>query len=486
MSSVLSKIAKFFDTSKGRGNSVPSSNSPTAIRNKEQLEALTVLKRVASEPRPVHWVYRAVFNGKYKMFRVTKFSVHCDFMNNYMPEYFIEGWMDAVTYNQLFGGGSAITGYTCTIERQSTSEDKQSLGRVRQSCTYKCFPQDISVPGTGDASNNDGAMTGEPGLKTNTLDYDPGMKMVKVKAHLVDENLFNMREATFAGIFQKTNPYELLNMALNGVGQDYNVSLLSEMNDGVTKDERMIVVPRGTRVKDLSRYLQNTYGMSPFGVLVFAQRTGFDKGKQFSWYQYTLNKQGPKVAGELKIYYIKPEHLLHDTGRSYGTYSNPPIIEIYTTDKIVIDAADNDSRYNKGTGFRYNNVDRIDGPEKMTGNHDNELVLNGKDRVGTNNDNYKSGDKLVDIYGTRYNTKPLSESANYGKRKIIYVTWKDANFELLKPGMAVSIYNVGATKETITSGALVEYWFVAQPILRSPLETGFAQHVIMAIAIDNK
>ena len=426
-----------------------------------------------SKARPVHWNYTMTIGtdkGVVKVFRVTSVHRYGNFVNNYTDDIQVEGIMDTKAFfDKVVPSQNNLQ---CTLIATQYSESgniaiDSGTPKIRR---FKGLLMNIPERGLSDS-------TGEGREIPN-----PDLTYTKFSIQLIDSQVLDLKMATFACMFNKTIPFEALCMALDSIGSDYGIAGINRHVPPDVKTERMMLVPRGTLIKDLAHYIQKSYGIYNHGVGLYVHYIK----EAYYWCLYPLfnNKRYQKEKDKLTITVVDQNYANMEDGQQKRTYFvDDGNVGIYVTTDINVQK-DRYDELNNSTGVQYINhkklVDdtRSDiGPNKVY--KDGENALASMDFVGRPD----GLQNLTQVYQETMNTANLSSSIVGNQGNYLKLTWKYADPDLIQPGIPVKIRYIGDDNIKTLYGTVHEYHAVSLLPQGSPLETAMTTHVVLNIYV---
>lgn len=269
--------------------------------------------------------------------------------------------------------------------------------------------------------------------------------LVPVYFQLIDEEFYYQFNKEVGGIYEGRPETVLFNRLLttregasstNGLDQR-SYKGIRGLDAETFQNDRIydnIVIKGNVRLKGLTKYIQEHYGISTFGINTFWQ-SGM-------WYTYPLFKHNrfSKRARNLTIYNI-PEAELPSTDKSYVVRDES--LHIISTGKTKIKDESVSVAANVGTALRMTpasfydqNFYEVGGNKvKVKGSENARTYASKKAGHGVNNVRYSD---------QKFNANPYPEisALNASQGGLITLSWHNADRTLLYPGMPAKIYYV--------------------------------------------
>lgn len=274
-------------------------------------------------------------------------------------------------------------------------------------------------------------------------------QLIDINFQLIDPRLNEMRMADVAGIYR--NPRNQGGIRLDSLIKrlySYDASetlsgatLESENFKGVrgvdvvpihnVKSYGNLVIPTGTRLTQIVKYLQKTYGIYQTGVNRYYQ-----DGRWFIYplYDHLRYKKSKKRLTILNI----PKDELVAPERSFNVRDDNVTI-LATGNTLVLDQTENIAA-NQGTGLRFTKASTlIDGMQTATGNKSTPNTAN-------TNQGFAIQEKPGGLTNARHSSRgvtdnPYAEASELSKGLgyITTVSWANAKPKYLYPGMPVKM-----------------------------------------------
>lgn len=440
----------------------------------------TVVKNFVTECmkkiRPVHWNYSLVINtekGIVNIFRVTSIHKYGNFVTNYTDEITLECMCNTKDFfDKIVPSENDLQ---CTLIATQYSETgnfeiDNSTPKIRK---YRGLLSNIPERGITE-STGQGKEIPNPDLTYTTFTIQ-----------LIDADILKLKMATFACMFNKTNPFEALCMALDGVGSDYGiVGINRPVNPDVTS-LRMMIVPRGTLIKDIAHYIQKTYGIYNHGIGLYVHMID----EEYYWCLYPIfnNKRYQKEKDKLTITVVDQNYNNMENGNQKRTYFvDDKNVNVYVTAEVDI-KKDRYNELNNSTGVQYMNLKELVDKTRtdIAPNQvykDGASALSSMDFVGRQD----GIQNLKQVYRQTMNTANLASEVVGNQGDYVNLTWRYADPDLIKPGMPVKIRYIGTDNIKTLYGTLHEYHAAYALPQASPLETAMVCNVMMNIYVTDE
>lgn len=433
-----------------------------------------VIAACQAKVRPVHWQHTLMFdvNGRTgKMFRISNLHVYANFVANFTNEIVIEGYMDPrFYYENMVKHPDKIQ---CTLISKQYDESGRYFITSGKTLTnrYKGLLLDTPVPGLGNPNDQQKEVV------------NPDQSIVFVRLQLIDEKIYELRNASFSCMFNATVPFEALCMALDGVGSDYKVAGVNRPTEPNVTDKRMIVIPRGTRVKDIAHYVQKNYGIYNHGIGCYVHPW---EDKNF-WFVYPLfnSQRYQKEYYKLTVNVIDENYNHYEKGNAKRTYyvnQGETIMYIQSNTKT---SKDRYEELNRETGVQFlNNDNLVDKTREDVST--NKVYKDGKTGVSSMEISKREDgiQNLKPVYEDTTNTANLYSQVIGNSGNYMQLEWRYGDISRLQPGMPIKVQYVGANGIETKYGTLHEYHAISGISQTSAVETAMDCHIMLNVYLD--
>lgn len=428
-----------------------------------------VVKMCQTQPKAVNWFYRGgiTVNGEHVGFyRIPTVTVHRDFVTNFSDIITLEVLVETrKVYDTLIPNASNLSGW---LEWEQMGENSVEFvrGGLRDKREYKAIVMNLPTQGLGNGSNQGNVV------------QDPDLSVTALTVQFIDKTSLDLKFYTWSGLMEMTNPMNALQMILMGTGKDLGIDGVNSV-DADVKDNRQILVPRGTTVKDMVQYFQKNYGIYNHGIGSYVFET--EKGRY--WFVYPLynNNRYQKEYFKLNIFVVPKKFDPNGIPRTY--YVQDGKITAYTINQATMVDNNASNQLNQGTGIQVvNTLENRGDNVKEVG--PNKQYIDGSVGVTSFNmydrpDGYKN---YTQVHADNNNMASLRSSIAGNEGRYITLDWSFANPWLLQPGMPVKIDYIDGGLKTLY-GTLHEYVAVSVIQGKTPMEVPYNCTVKMRVYV---
>lgn len=405
------------------------------VEKYEVLAARTV-KRCQGYAKTVNYFYYGglIVNGtKVDFVSIPTVTIQKDFVSNYADTITVEAIISTEDlYKKILPNVDNLSGYITRKQMYENSSHFVRGGDVWHR-TYKAFLYNPPTQGLGAGDFN----------RVQDLEQS----ITKIVVQFVDEIAFNLLHYTWTGMLEMTQPYEALKLILDGVGSDVGIKGVHGPNADVNTPAQ-ILIPRGTKVKDLAQYIQQQYGLFNHGIGLYVHE--HDR-QGYWWFVYPLfnNNRYNNEYYKLNIFVVPERYDPKGNPRTY--YLDNGKLTFYTTAKSLMIENKPIDQLTRGTGIQVLNTIEGYGPnvEEIA---PNKQKMHGSEGMTSFNmierkDGYKN---YIQVHSDNNNMAALRSSIVGNSGQYVTVVWEYANPELIQPGMPVKLnYLDGRVMKTL-------------------------------------
>ena len=440
---------------------------------------------IANLPAPaVHYTYRGELLIKGQPDPITLESIKSltrtrDYVSNRSDVIMLECMVGAGTYRhriQPFKNAMTVLLYRIPINVADGTPNEYERQYVER-FTAILVESDLDTVANPDSRNVD--------IETGDLTDQQAFTL-----QLIDQVLAPIRLTSISGIFPKTTVGKLLKVLMGQFASDTEsapavdpspktpkevrgVDIVETTNDKVFNH---IIIPEGTRLLDLPKYLQETYGVYSGNISYYLQRG--------IWYIYPIydTTRWRDTLPCITIGMV-PQNRLAGAEKTFKVKSKQ--IYILSTGNSVHKDTSEHLLLNRGNGVRYlpaeNVVDGLVTVTKHTAKANraaNMVEYVVEPRADGLNSVFMSPERITDNH--------LREQSQLSERlggKLL-ITWENADVSKLFPGMPVKVLYEKDNSTKTLMGVLIGVTEMAAPNESGQLNTQFITNAALTVFVE--
>ena len=296
--------------------------------------------------------------------------------------------------------------------------------------------------------------------------------MVDVTFQLMDEYVSDYRLTEVGGILHSATVSDALRYYLGDHPSILGVDVVQPNNDRVYDH---IVIPVGTRLTKLPRYLQNNYGIYSSGL-------GWHLRNERCYTYPLLNHTDfDKKKNTLTILTI-PESEIPSMDRTYLVRAGQ--LFVFSTGEVKhVDAAETVG-HNIGTGIRFSRASDL--MDRMVNTTSNVSTMSVEENTHVFSFNERpDGKKNIRFTDGRFTDNPWKDMSAIAKGLItgMVLNWDNADPDLLYPGMQVKVmYKDKGTIESV-QGVLTSLKVVTRPRTRAITDNNYTTTCVLGVNV---
>lgn len=439
------------------------------LMEKYEAVAKKMVEQCQAKAKFVNYFYYGglYINGvKIDFVNIPTVTIHKDFVNNFADTITIEAFIGTEDlYRKILPNIDNLKGYLTRKQMYENSTQFVRGGDVLHK-TYKAFLYNPPTQGLGAGTHN----------RIQDVEHS----ISKIVVQFVEDIAFDTLYYTWTGMLEMTKPYEALKMILDGTGSDLGTKGVNGPPADVN-DEFQILIPRGTKVKDLAQYIQQQYGIFNHGIGAYIHE--HDRQGHW-WFVYPLfnNNRYNKEYYKLNIFVVPERFDPKSNPRTY--FIDNGQLTFYTVAKSTMLENKPIDQLTRGTGIQVLNTIEGYGPN-ITEVSPNKQKMNGSEGLTSFNmierkDGYKN---YIQVHSDNNNMAALRSSIVGNSGQYVTITWEYANTELIQPGMPVKIHYLTGNELKTLYGTVHELHAIAVRSGNTPMELPYQCNITMRIYV---